>query len=96
MLVRGVIPDQARAWIRDDGHDIYEAMLDAISGTGAGPMTSLVRAADEASVKRDLLKGPRNTTGGATGVPVARLVTDAMLQLVENGTWKANIPGGRI
>lgn len=95
-LVRGIIPDEARAWIRDGGHDIYEAMLDAISGTGAGPLTSLVRAADEASVKRDLLKGPRNTTGGDTGVPVARLVTDAMLRLVENGTWKANIPGGRI
>lgn len=95
-LVRGIIPDEARAWIRDGGHDIYEAMLDAISGAGAGPLTPLVRAADEASVKRDLLKGPRNTTGGDTGVPVARLVTDAMLRLVENGTWKANTPGGRI
>ncbi len=95
-LVRGIIPDEARAWIRDGGHDIYEAMLDAISGAGAGPLTSLVRAADEASVKRDLLKGPRNTTGGDTGVPVARLVTDAMLRLIEKGTWKANVPGGRV
>lgn len=95
-LVRGIIPDEARAWIRDGGHDIYEAMLDAISGTGKSPLTSLVAWADETSVKRDLRKGPRNGSGGDTGVPVPRLVTDAMLRLIDDGTWKVNTPGGRV
>lgn len=95
-LVRGIIPDEARAWIRDGGHDIYEAMLDAISGTGKSPLTALVAWADETSVKHDIRKGPRNGSGGDTGVPVPRLVTDAMLRLIDDGSWKVNTPGGRV
>ncbi|MFB8832038.1 TraI domain-containing protein [Azotobacter sp. CWF10] len=51
---------------------------------------------DSASVRRDLLKGPSHARGGDTGVPVIRLVSDAMLRLLSTGRWTVNVPGSRV
>lgn len=91
-----IIPPAVQAWLIEGGHDIYEAMLDAISGNGTSPLTELVKCADAASSKRDLNRGSTNGSGSATGVPVPRLVADAMLRLISNGTWAVNTPGGRV
>lgn len=91
-----IIPPVVQAWLIEGGHDIYEALLDAISGTGSSPLTDLVKWADSASTKRDLNRGSNNAGGSATGVPVPRLVSDAMLRLLSDGTWKINTPAGRV
>ncbi|WP_432780588.1 MobH family relaxase (plasmid) [Pseudomonas corrugata] len=91
-----IIPPAVQAWLIEGGHDIYEAMLDAISGTGSSPLTDLVKWADSASTKRDLNRGSNNGGGNATGVPVPRLVSDAMLRLLSDGSWKINTPAGRV
>ncbi len=91
-----IIPPAVQAWLIEGGHDIYEALLNAISGTGNSPLTELVKWADSASTKRDLNRGSNNGGGHATGVPVPRLVSDAMLRLLSHGTWKINTPGGRV
>lgn len=91
-----IIPPAVQAWLIEGGHDIYEALLDAISGSGSSPLTELVKWADSASTKRDLNRGSNNGGGNATGVPVPRLVSDAMLRLLSDGTWKINTPGGRV
>ncbi|QQE91257.1 TraI domain-containing protein (plasmid) [Azotobacter chroococcum] len=76
---------------------MYDALLDAIAGNrNPAPLTELVRWADSASVKRDLLKGPSHARGGDTGVPVIRLVSDAMLRLLSTGRWTVNVPGSRV
>ncbi|GAB3392074.1 MobH family relaxase [Azotobacter armeniacus] len=96
-LVSTLIPAEARAWIQGGGRDIYDALLDAIAGNAnRAPLTELVRRSDSASVKRDLLKGPSNARGGDTGVPVIRLVSDAMLRLLSTGRWTVNVPGSRV
>lgn len=91
-----IIPPAVQAWLIEGGHDIYEALLNAISGTGSSPLTELVKWADSASTKRDLNRGSNNGGGHATGVPVPRLVSDAMLRLLSDGTWKINTPAGRV
>lgn len=91
-----IIPPAVLAWMIEGGHDIYEAMLDAISGAGSSPLTELVKRADSASTKRDLNRGDVNGGGGGTGVPVPRLVSDAMLRLLADGTWTVNTPGSRV
>lgn len=91
-----IIPPAVQAWLIEGGHDIYEALLDAISGAGSSPLTDLVKWADSASTKRDLNRGSNNGGGNATGVPVPRLVSDAMLRLLSDGTWKINTPAGRV
>lgn len=91
-----IIPPAVQAWLIEGGHDIYEALLNAISGTGSSPLTELVKWADSASTKRDLNRGSNNGGGNATGVPVPRLVSDAMLRLLSDGTWKINTPAGRV
>ncbi|MDV7211329.1 MobH family relaxase [Azotobacter beijerinckii] len=96
-LVSTLIPAEARAWIQGGGRDIYDALLDAIAGNAnRAPLTELVRRSDSASVKRDLLKGPSHARGGDTGVPVIRLVSDAMLRLLSTGRWTVNVPGSRV
>ncbi|AJE23843.1 MobH family relaxase [Azotobacter chroococcum] len=96
-LVSPLIPAEARAWIQGGGRDIYDALLDAIAGNrNPAPLTELVRWADSASVRRDLLKGPSHARGGDTGVPVIRLVSDAMLRLLSTGRWTVNAPGSRV
>ncbi|SFL33016.1 MobH family relaxase [Azotobacter beijerinckii] len=96
-LVSTLIPAEARAWIQGGGRDIYDALLDAIAGNrNPAPLTELVRWADSASVRRDLLKGPSHARGGDTGVPVIRLVSDAMLCLLSTGRWTVNVPGSRV
>ncbi|TXG98839.1 MAG: relaxase [Nevskiaceae bacterium] len=91
-----IIPPVVQAWLIEGGHDIYEALLDAISGTGSSPLTDLVKWADAASTKRDLNRGSNHSGGSATGVPVPRLVSDAMLRLLSDGSWKINTPAGRV
>ena len=91
-----IIPPVVQAWLIEGGHDIYEALLNAISGTDSSPLTELVKWADSASTKRDLNRGSNNGGGNATGVPVPRLVSDAMLRLLSDGSWKVNTPGGRV
>lgn len=91
-----IIPPAVQAWLIEGGHDIYEALLNAISGAGSSPLTELVKWADSASTKRDLNRGSNNGGGHATGVPVPRLVSDAMLRLLSDGTWKINTPAGRV
>lgn len=95
-MVRRLVPPEVLAWILESGHDIYEAMLEAISGTGDSPLTQLVRWADSASVKNDLIKGPQDSKGGDTGVPITRLVCDTMLRLIDTGQWTINTLGSRV
>lgn len=96
-LVSTLIPAEARAWIQGGGRDIYDALLDAIAGNAnRAPLTELVRRSDAASVKRDLLQGPHHRGSGDTGVPVIRLVSDAMLRLLGMGRWTVNTPGSRV
>lgn len=95
-LVTDLVPRETRRWLLEGGHDIYEQMLDAIAGAGEGSLTKLVRWADCASVERDLKRGAREGSSGDTGVPVTRLVIDAMLRLISDGKWKVNEAGGRV
>ncbi|SEJ15152.1 conjugal transfer pilus assembly protein TraI [Azotobacter beijerinckii] len=96
-LAHKLIPDETVAWLMEGGRDIYGALFDAIAGNrNPAPLTELVRWADSASVRRDLLKGPGNASGGDTGVPVIRLVSDAMLRLLSTGRWTVNVPGSRV
>jgi conjugal transfer pilus assembly protein TraI len=96
-LAHKLIPDETVAWLMEGGRDIYGALFDAIAGNAnPAPLTELVRWADSASVRRDLLKGPSHARGGDTGVPVIRLVSDAMLRLLSTGRWTVNVPGSRV
>ncbi|SEJ16899.1 conjugal transfer pilus assembly protein TraI [Azotobacter beijerinckii] len=96
-LAHKLIPDETVAWLMEGGRDIYGALFDAIAGNAnPAPLTELVRWADSASVRRDLLKGPSHAGGGDTGVPVIRLVSDAMLRLLSTGRWMVNVPGSRV
>ncbi|SEJ50018.1 conjugal transfer pilus assembly protein TraI [Azotobacter beijerinckii] len=96
-LAQKLIPDEVVAWILEGGRDIHEALLDAIAGAENGsPLTGLVRRADSVSVKHDLLRGPSHAEVRETGVPVIRLVSDAMLRLLDMGQWTVNTPGSRV
>ncbi|WP_349618321.1 MobH family relaxase [Azotobacter salinestris] len=96
-LAHKLIPDETVAWLMEGGRDIYGALFDAIAGNrNPAPLTELVRRSDAASVRRDLLKGPSHARGGDTGVPVIRLVSDAMLRLLSTGRWTVNVPGSRV
>lgn len=96
-LAHKLIPDETVAWLMEGGRDIYGALFDAIAGNrNPAPLTELVHRSDSASVRRDLLKGPSHARGGDTGVPVIRLVSDAMLRLLSTGRWTVNVPGSRV
>lgn len=97
-LMSKVIPEDVIAWIRQGGSDIFNAMSDAIAGSGESkdPLVKAVKWADSTSVKRDLIKGPRGSSTSDTGVPVVRLLIDTMQQLVSSESWTANKPGSRV
>ena len=93
-LTTKIIPPHVETWLTEYGRDIYTDMLKAVQGIPSkSRLTELVIKADCASVDLDKRKGP---SGGETGVPVTRLVTDTMLRLKEIGTWEPNKLGGRI
>nr|WP_260630540.1 MobH family relaxase [Pseudomonas aeruginosa]UVN18855.1 Relaxase protein [Pseudomonas aeruginosa] len=91
-----IIPPAVQAWLIEGGHDIYVALLVAISGSASSPLTEMVKWADSASTMRDLNRGSNNGGRNATGVPVPRLVSDAMLRWLSDGTSKIHTPAGRV
>jgi len=93
-LTTKIIPPHVEAWLSEFGRDIYTDLLKAVQGIPSkSRLTELVSKADSSSVELDKRKGP---SGGETGVPVTRMVTDCMLRLKEVGVWEANKLGGRI
>lgn len=60
-------------------------------------MGRLVVAADRKSVQEDLGRSNlEQDVGQNLGLPVMRILRDAMCRLVQGGVWQANVAGGRL
>lgn len=96
MLLGRLVPTATIEWLLEGGPDIQQAMIEAVAGSGKTVLAEAVRWADGRSVDREMRRGSRTGSGGDTGVPVPRLVLDAMQRLLSDGRWTANIPGSRV
>jgi len=96
MLLGRIVPDVTLKWLLEGGQDIQQSMVEAVAGTGKSVLADAVRWADGRSVEREMRRGSRGGTGGDTGVPVPRLVLDAMQRLISDGRWTVNAPGARV
>lgn len=96
MLLGRLVPTATIEWLLEGGPDIQQAMIEAVAGSGKTVLAEAVRWADGRSVDREMRRGSRTGSGGDTGVPVPRLVLDAMQRLLSDGRWTANTPGSRV
>lgn len=96
MLLGRLVPTATIEWLLEGGPDIQQAMIEAVAGTGNSMLAEAVRWADGASVQREMRRGNRTGSGGDTGIPVVRLVFDAMQRLLGEGRWTVNVPGSRV
>ncbi|WP_411961102.1 MobH family relaxase (plasmid) [Pseudomonas mandelii] len=96
-MVDTLIPRKTRGWIMNAGQDIYASMVNAISGDDPNSvLTSIVSRSDSASVEQDMKRHGGEASSSGTGVPVNRLVVDAIRRLVTMGTWGVNKKGSRV
>lgn len=96
-MVDTLIPRKTRGWIMNAGQDIYASMVNAISGDDPNSvLTGIVIRSDSASVEQDMKRHGGEATSSGTGVPVNRLVVDAIRRLVSMGTWAVNKKGSRV
>lgn len=96
MLLGRLVPTATIEWLLEGGPDIQQAMVEAVAGSGKTVLAEAVRWADGRSVDREMRRGSRTGGGGDTGVPVPRLVLDAMQRLLSDGRWTVNVPGSRV
>lgn len=67
-------------------------MTEAVAGSGKTVLAEAVRWADRRSVDCEMRRGSRTGGGGDTGVPVPRLVLDAIPQVPESPATPAPAP----
>jgi hypothetical protein len=95
VLIGTLVTPQIRTWLIEGGWDIWQALLDAISGNN-GPLTTAVNRADIQSVRAN-----RNCYGNSHSEPIQKLSTqqlcvDAINFLLAEGSWTFNEPGSRL
>lgn len=95
VLIGTFVTPQIRTWLIEGGWDIWQALLDAVSGND-GPLTAAVKMADRQSVRAD-----RNRYGNSHSEPIQKLSTqqlcvDAINFLLAEGSWTFNEPGSRL
>ena len=99
MVLDRLVTNDVKSYLSNADPEILAKLLSAASGTilGRNILHDYVSLADQKSVERDL-KANFGEPGisGEVGVPVERNLVDAMRRLAKNGTWKANMPGGRL
>ncbi len=93
-LVMTLCPPQTLTWLMDGGEDIVDALMDAIIGKEDSPLYRAMMMADGKSTKLDMATG--ESPQYMTGVPVIKLLTNAMNRLTQEGTWSINKPGARV
>lgn len=93
-LVRTLCPPETIGWLREGGDDIYYAILNAITGDEASPLYGPLIDADGKSTQRDMATGESPLY--QTGVPVMKLLLNAMNRLIQEETWTVNQPGSRV
>jgi len=93
-LVLRLVPDETLSWLRIGGDDIYYAIVDAISGEESSPLYQPLMQADGKSTQQDMATG--DSPQYMTGVPVVKLLMNAMTRLLQDEVWKVNEPGARL
>lgn len=93
-LVSRLCPPETCTWLREGGDDIYEAILEAIIGDEASPLHEPLMKADGKSTQMDMATG--DSPQYMTGVPVIKLLMNAMIRLIQDDVWKVNEPGARV
>lgn len=93
-LVSRLCPPETCTWLREGGDDIYEAILEAIVGDETSPLHGPLMMADGKSTQMDMATG--DSPQYMTGVPVIKLLMNAMHRLIQDGVWKINEPGARV
>lgn len=95
--VSHILTDEIRDYLARPSRGPYEGLLDAIAGAGVNePITKMVLAADQESVKRDLKESQIDADSLALGVPVERFVIDAMRRLINTKKWGVNELGANV
>ena len=85
-----VLTPQVTAWIVDADLEIMQGLLAAVAGIDdRAVLGSLVTAADQASVERDLRENHTDPAASSLGVPVDRYLLDAMPRLGVAGAGRS-------
>ena len=96
LVLERVLTPAVTAWLTDADPEIMAGLLATVAGLDDAALGSLVRAADAASVERDLRENRLDPETVSLGMPLDRYLVDAMRRLVRSGQWRINVPGARL
>jgi len=94
-----VITEVDRSYVSEYDPDLLLNVLATIQKESQvdHEMGKFVNAADRRSVQADLSKSNlSDDVGQNLGLPVMRILGDAILRMVRDGVWRVNVPGGRL
>ena len=94
VLMQRIVPPSTMAFLGREPAVMAQLMA-LLSGDGAaaGALHELVRQADQASTRSNLLQGPRNRFVTATAVPLVERLNQALRQLLADGRLPLNRDG---
>ena len=95
VLIGTFVTSQIRTWLIEGGWDIWQALLDAVSGS-SGPLTAALKLADSRSVKADRERSGNSHSEPTENRSTQQFCTDAIRFLLDDGTWTFNEPGSRL
>ena len=94
MLLPRCVPREALQWLTEDAVVMRELTDYLSAGTDTGTIAGIIKAADKASVKLNLLTGPRTRFASARTVPLIERLMEALRRmLAEGGTLPLNRNG---
>lgn len=99
LAVDRVLTPEDRSFLGEHDPEMLLAVLATIRKEAQveHEMGRLVVAADRRSVQEDLGRSNlAQDVGQNLGLPVMRILRDAMCRLVQGGVWQANVAGGRL
>ncbi len=93
-----VLPRELRGFLSPgDQPRILEAIYQCLLGNFfSSPLSKIINLADQESTRRDLAASRLDASDLSTCIPAERYILEAIIRLMESGTWTVNCPGARV